>query len=125
MFLQLRQENAQVQGKQSDVGAMMDLEWPPCEEEFIIALEEEGWCVCCGISFEETSNTFKAHQLQPIKTWAKDDAGKTYWIYSQDERVETYLFFSTKARLVSYWSKVTSEILRKFQDRFLTLIYLD
>ena len=82
MFLQLRQENAQVQGKQSDVGAMVDLEWPPCEEEFIIALEEEGWCVCCFISFEETSNTLKAHQLQPIKTQAKDDTEKTYWIYS-------------------------------------------
>ena len=75
---------------QSDVGAMVDLEWPPCEEEFIIALEEEGWSVCCVISFDETSNSLKAHQLQPIKTRAKDDAGKTYWIYSEDERVESY-----------------------------------
>ena len=67
----------------------MDLEWPLCEEEFFIVLEE-GWRVCSSISHDETSNTLKAHQLEPIKTRANYDAGKTYWIYSEDEKVETY-----------------------------------
>ena len=67
-----------------------DLQWPPSDEEFIIALEEQEWCVCSVISFDEASNTIKAHQLQPIKTWAKDDAGKTYWIYSEEENVDVF-----------------------------------
>ena len=61
-------------GQQSDLGALVDLEWPICEEEFFIALEEEGWRVCSSISHDETSNTLKAHQLEPIKTRAKYDA---------------------------------------------------
>ena len=77
-------------GQQSDLGALVDLEWPLCEEEFFTALEEEGWRVCSSFSQDETSNTLKAHQLEPIKTRAKDDAGRTYWIYSEDEKVETY-----------------------------------
>lgn len=67
-----------------------DLQWPPSDEEFIIALEEQEWCVCSVISFDEASNTIKAHQLQPIKTRAKDDAGKTYWIYSEEENVDVF-----------------------------------
>ena len=42
--------------------------------------------------FDEQSNTIKAHQLEPIKTLAKDDAGKTYWIYSE----ESYKHFEEK-----------------------------
>ena len=76
-------------GQQSDLGALVDLEWPICEEEFFVALKE-GWCVCSSISHHETSNTLKAHQLEPIKTRTKYDAGKTYWIYSEDEKVKTY-----------------------------------
>ena len=68
-----------------------DLQWPPSDEEFIIALEEQEWCVCSVISFDEASNTIKAHQLQPIKTRAKDDAGKTYWIYSEEENVDVFV----------------------------------
>ena len=59
---------------------MTDLEWPPSEEEFIVSLEEGGWRLCSAI--DEKSNSIKAHQLEPIKTCAKDDTGKTYWIYS-------------------------------------------
>ena len=69
---------------------MADLEWPPSEEEFIIFLEEKGWRRCSAIVFDEQSNTIKAHQLEPIKTRAKDDAGKTYWIYSEEERNEHF-----------------------------------
>ena len=57
---------------------LADLEWPPQEEEFVVALEADGWRICCVISFDETSNTIIAHQLEPIKTRAKDNYGKTY-----------------------------------------------
>ena len=69
---------------------LADLEWPPQEEEFVVALEADGWRICCVISFDETSNTIIAHQLEPIKTPAKDDYGKTYWIYSTEEKEEAY-----------------------------------
>ena len=67
-----------------------DLEWPPSEEEFFIALLENEWSVCSVISYDENSNTIKADLLQAIKTRAKDDTGKTYWIYSEEENVDTF-----------------------------------
>ena len=66
------------------------LEQPPSEEEFFIALLENEWSVCSVISYDENSNTIKAHLLQAIKTRAKDDTGKTYWIYSEEENVDTF-----------------------------------
>ena len=66
---------------------MTDLEWPPSEEEFV-SLEEGGWRLCSAIAYDEKSNSIKAHLLEPIKTRAKDDTGKTYWIYSKEARVE-------------------------------------
>ena len=42
------------------------------------------------LSFDETSNSIKAQQLNPLKTRAKDDVGKTYWVYSDEENVDTY-----------------------------------
>ena len=49
-----------------------------------------GLSVCLVISYDENSNTIKAHLLQAIKTRAKDDTGKTYWIYSEEENVDTF-----------------------------------
>ena len=56
---------------------MAYFEWPPSEEEFFVALEEHGWRICTIVSHNEASDTIKAHQLEPIKTRAKDDFGKT------------------------------------------------
>ena len=61
------------------------MEQPPQQEEFVIALETDGWRICCVISFDTASNTITAHLLEPIKTQAKDDHGKTYWIYTTEE----------------------------------------
>ena len=69
---------------------MTDLEWLPSEEEFIVSLEEGDWHNCSAIVHDEKFNSIKAHQLEPIKTCAKDDTGKTYWIYSEEERVEHF-----------------------------------
>ena len=57
--------------------AFVDLEWPPSEEEFFIALLENEWSVCSVISYDKVSDTINAHLLQAIKTRAKDDTGKT------------------------------------------------
>ena len=48
------------------------------------------WSVCSVISYDEASDTIKAHLLQAIKTRAKDDTRKTYWIYSEEENVDTF-----------------------------------
>ena len=69
---------------------MTDLEWPPSEKDFIVSLEEGGWRLCSAIAYDEKPNSIKAHQLELIKTRAKDDAGKTCWIYSKEERVEHF-----------------------------------
>ena len=82
-----KKQKKQIQGSDS---LMANLQWPPSEKEFIISLEEGGWRFCSAIVFNEQSNTIKAHQLEPIKTLAKDDAGKTYWIYSEEESYEHF-----------------------------------
>ena len=70
--------------------SLVEAEWPPHDEEFIVSLEEDGWSICSVLSFDETSNSVKAQQLHPLKTRAKDDVGKTYWVYSDEENVDTY-----------------------------------
>ena len=55
-----------------------------------MALKEEGWRICSVVSFDNISNTIKAHQLDSISTRAKDDTGRRYWVYSAEKDVETY-----------------------------------
>ena len=55
--------------------SLVEAEWPPHDEEFIVSLEEDGWSICSVLSFDETSNSIKAQQLNPLKTRAKDDVG--------------------------------------------------
>ena len=46
-----------------------------------------------GLSVQSSpclNDTIKAHLLQAIKTRAKDDTGKTYWIYSEGESVDAF-----------------------------------
>ena len=53
-------------------------------------MEEGGWRLCPAIAYDKKSNSIKAHQLEPIKTRAKGDTGKIYWIYSEEERVKHF-----------------------------------
>ena len=46
--------------------------------------------VCSVISYDEVSDTIKAHLLQAIQTRAKDGTGKTYWIYSEEKSVDAF-----------------------------------
>ena len=64
-------------GQQSEIGALVDPEWPLCEKKFFIALEKKGWRVFSSVSHDEFSNTLKVHQFEPIKIHAKDDVRKT------------------------------------------------
>ena len=47
-----------------------NLKWPLPEEEFLVALEDDGWRICSVVSFDDAKNTIKA-QLLFIFTWAK------------------------------------------------------
>ena len=76
--------------KQVSGEPLADLEWPPLEDEFVITLDEQGWNVSSIVSFTEATNSVKAQHLEPIKTRAKDDVGKTYWVYADDESTDVY-----------------------------------
>ena len=41
----------------------VDLEWPPSEGEFYIALLENEWSVCSVFFYDEASDIIKAHLL--------------------------------------------------------------
>ena len=47
-------------------------------------------CICLVISYVEACKTITAHQLEPIKTGAKEDYRKIYWIHSAEEKEEVY-----------------------------------
>ena len=40
-------------------------------------------------AYSETTNEIQVQQLAALKTRAKDDSGKTYWVYS-DEDIDNY-----------------------------------
>ena len=65
-----------------------NLEWLTLEDEFIITLDEQLWTDSSIISFDEATNIVKAQHLELIKTRAKDDIGKTYWVYTEDESID-------------------------------------
>merc|ERR1712015_338122 len=51
------------------------------EDEFVITLEEDGWKLGSVQSYNEKNDTILVQSLESLKTRAKDDKGKTYWIY--------------------------------------------
>ena len=76
--------------KQVSGEPLADLEWPPLEDEFVITLDEQGWNVSSIVSFMKATNSVKAQHLEPIKSRAKDNVGKTYWVYADDESTDVY-----------------------------------
>ena len=69
---------------------MADLQWPPQEDEFVITLEEDGWKLGSVQSYSEKNDTILVQSLESLKTRAKDDKGKTYWIYATEEDTDFY-----------------------------------
>ena len=69
---------------------MSNLQWPPQEEDFIITLGEAGWSLRCTQSYDEDRDVVFVQSLASLKTRAKDDMGKTYWIYPDEEEVNFF-----------------------------------
>lgn len=67
-----------------------DLEWPPQEEEFLITLDETGWTLGSVQAYDQDKDVIAVQSLAPLKTRAKDDQGKTYWVYPIEEQLENY-----------------------------------
>ena len=67
-----------------------DLQWPPQEEEFVVTLEENGWTLGSVQSYDQETDVISVQSLSPLKTRAKDDQEKTYWIYPAEEDVDQY-----------------------------------
>ena len=63
--------------------SVADLEWPPEEEEFVITLDEEEWNLGSVQGYSQDTNEVHIQILATLKTQAKDDSGKTYWVYSE------------------------------------------
>ena len=79
--------------EQVSTSPMSDWQWPPQEEDFIITLGEAGWSLGCTQSYDEDRDVVCVQALAPLKTRAKDDMGKTYWIYPDEKEVN---FFEQK-----------------------------
>lgn len=61
-----------------------DLEWPPQEEEFVITLDEDEWNLGSVQAYLQESDELQVQLLTTMRTRAKDDCGKIYWMYSED-----------------------------------------
>ena len=68
----------------------LDFQWPLEEEEFVITLEEDGWNLGSVQSYNQEQDTICVQALTTLKTCAKDDVEKTYWIYPTKEEVDHF-----------------------------------
>ena len=55
------------------------------EEDFVITLQEDGWTLGSVQSYNQQHDHISVQALSTLKTKAKDDKGKTYWIYPNEE----------------------------------------
>ena len=85
---QAKNSKAKIAQKVSN-SPISNLQWPPQEEDFIITLGEAGWSLGCTQSYDEDRDVVCLQSLASLKTRAKDDMGKTYWIYP-DEKVNFF-----------------------------------
>ena len=85
LTLPMGKQKRKTKGPSDDlVPSMADLEWPPEEEEFVIALDEQEWNLGSVQGYSQETNEVHVQILAKLKTRAKDDCGKTYWVYSED-----------------------------------------
>ena len=69
---------------------LADLQWPPDEEEYVVTLQEDGWSIGSVQSYNTEQDTILVQSLTSLNTRAKDDQGKTYWIYPTEEKLDQY-----------------------------------
>ena len=65
-------------------------EWPPDEEEFVIFLDDNRWNLGSVQGYKVDADEIEVQLLDPLKTRAKDNHGKTYWIYSANDQSDVY-----------------------------------
>ena len=53
-------------------------------------MEEDGWNLNSVQSYNQEQDTICVQALTTLKTPAKDDVGKTYWIYPTEEEVDQF-----------------------------------
>ena len=67
-----------------------DFIWPLQEEEFVITLQGDGWNLGSIQSYNQQHDSIFVQALSTLKTRAKDDQGKTYWIYPSEEVIDDF-----------------------------------
>ena len=68
---------------------LADLQWPP-DEEYVVTLQEDGWSIGSVQSYNTEQDTILVQSLTSLNSRAKDDQGKTYWIYPTEEKLDQY-----------------------------------
>ena len=93
LSLETSPQSANKQAKRSRVPVeepLEDFNWPLQEEEFVITLQEDGWNLASVQSYNEQQDSISVQALSTLKTRAKDDQGKTYWIYPTEEITDDF-----------------------------------
>ena len=70
--------------------AGIDMPWTPQEEDFVILLEEGGWNLGSVQQYNPVNDSVCVQLLTSLKTRAKDNRGKTYWIYPDEDTVDDF-----------------------------------
>ena len=70
--------------------AGIDMPWTPQEEDFVILLEEGGWNLGSVQQYNPVNDSICVQLLTSLKTRAKDNGGKTYWIYPDEDTVDDF-----------------------------------
>ena len=53
-------------------------------------MQEDGWNLASVQSYNEQHDSISVQSLATLKTRAKDDQGKTYWIYPTEEVTDDF-----------------------------------
>ena len=64
--------------------------WTIQEEDFVILLEEGGWNLGSVQQYNPVNDSICVQLLTSLKTRAKDNRGKTYWIYPDEDTVDDF-----------------------------------
>ena len=77
LTLPMGKQKRKTKGPSDDlVPSMADLEWPPEEEEFVIALDEQEWNLGSVQGYSQETNEVHVQILAKLKTRAKMIVGK-------------------------------------------------
>ena len=60
------------------------------EEDFVTTLQEDGWSLGSLQSYNPEHDYIFVQVSSSLKTQAKDDKGKIYWIYSNEEVTDDF-----------------------------------